>query len=223
MKVQIRRGCFETNSSSTHSLQLVKSDQNALEVLVKAIASEIKYWDDKKSNEFIKNNKLVLKGLKGAGYSDECDVVVVISQWMPKIQYLYSYIVTSLNYISDYYGVDIDDVEESKNIDNSLFAYLSLPYKDKFKAENVKKLWQVQELVNLIKDTSTYKDETIIFEDVIESHDDNEDSNAEDIFTYAEITNRDLFKAKLQQLMNTSIIAANIAYSAYDGKYFYIY
>lgn len=101
MKIQVRRGCFETNSSSTHSLQLVNGDlQTALNVvndlILKAYAPKDKderdpfYFDPEEYFEKDDNDNIsvIVKGIDFAD-GDECfNAYSIVTNWMAKIQYL---------------------------------------------------------------------------------------------------------------------------------------
>lgn len=88
MKVQIRRSVFETNSSSTHSLQVTKGniDDAKRDILNNFFdISEVKY------ESTIKDDKFIVTGLSCKGW-DEQDVFTIISNWEAKLQYIASYI-----------------------------------------------------------------------------------------------------------------------------------
>lgn len=88
MKNQIRRGVFETNSSSTHSLQLTKKDRDSIN---KFIAKDIEesYNDDEYNvDTFYDNAVVTLKGLYIPDGDENSNVYVSVSSWEGKIQFL---------------------------------------------------------------------------------------------------------------------------------------
>ena len=109
MKIQIRQGVFETNSSSTHSLQITETQDEAYQrAICRAIETEKKYTIKHlkfNANDYIKeNNNLVLRGFEVADGYEECNIYYIISNWMAKIQYL-------AMVISQYIPIYTDDIE----------------------------------------------------------------------------------------------------------------
>ena len=105
MKTQIRRGIFETNSSSTHSLQLVNQ---TLEEAKKAVNKRIsdKYFGHNNSvfdeSEFLHDNVLVLRGFNIESSGEESCVYYIISNWVAKIQYLIMFLGNYIDNIDEY-------------------------------------------------------------------------------------------------------------------------
>ncbi len=123
MKKQVRRGVFETNSSSTHSLQLSKQtlDEALKEVNQRIIDNysfqEMEFFDE---SEFLNNNALVLRGFPiESGYEESC-VYYIISNWVAKIQYLVMFLNHNIYKIDEYsvisksYKTDKDILTNSK-------------------------------------------------------------------------------------------------------------
>ena len=115
MKTQIRRGVFETNSSSTHSLQLAKQ---TLDEARKAVSKRIydKYSEREDvvfdESEFLYDNALILRGFPIKSSNEESCVYYIISNWVAKIQYLimflyhYMYNIDEYSLIENYYKTD---------------------------------------------------------------------------------------------------------------------
>ena len=138
MKKQIRQGVFETNSSSTHSLQIAKTDK-AKDIIYKAIIDKYEEsldgyspYDENDKYDLLKNyGSLELKGFKEE-YSDEQTFTTqVITDPILKIQYLfgclYEYLRNSYFFKnSDYYSYEmIDEVKNGKEND---FIYQTKEY-----------------------------------------------------------------------------------------------
>lgn len=92
MKIQIRRGVFETNSSSIHSLQLTKQ---TLDEAKKDISQKIaeKYFSERENvvfdeSDYLYDNVLMLKGFRIEDGNEGACIYYVISNWVAKIQYL---------------------------------------------------------------------------------------------------------------------------------------
>ena len=105
MKVQVRRGVFETNSSSTHSLQLNKQ---TLDEVRNAVSKRIydKYschenfvFDE---SDFLYDNSLILKGFPIVDSNEESCVYYIISNWVAKIQYLIMFLNHYISNIKEY-------------------------------------------------------------------------------------------------------------------------
>lgn len=217
MKLQIRQGCFETNSSSSHSLQVVDSSrENTIDVFIKMLSTDIKYWDDEKEhNQYVKDGKLHLIGMKGASGGEDSDVYLVLTKWLPKIQYLYSFIFKKLKYLDELNEYDENDVDE-------LQKQFTCLHSDKELFELFPSLWQTQEFIDMICSVSKYTKDQIVLEMPIENYDYDEDESF-DLFTYKELVNKELFKQKLKFLIDNDIISMDKAYSCYEGKYIYWY
>ena len=117
MKLQIRQNVFETNSSSTHSLQL---SNKSLEEVKEYVNEQIKNkYNDKYDNSYsfdeeryIDDNVFLLLGFNIEGSDESSCVYYIIKNWIAKIQYiamlLYGYI----------WRVDGYDMESKNNIMN---------------------------------------------------------------------------------------------------------
>ena len=151
MKTQIRRGVFETNSSSTHSLQLVNQ---TLDEAKKEVNKRIygKYFGYNNSvfdeSEFFHYNVLVLRGFNIESSNEESCVYYIISNWVAKIQYLIMFL--------DNYIYSIDEYSLIKN------SYTT-------RKEIMANLKVYKRLVELIKEYAKikgYKLDTIVLDDI---------------------------------------------------------
>ena len=89
MRRQIRRGVFETNSSSTHSLQLTKKDRDSInKFIAKDIEESYDNDDDYNVNVFYDDGVVTLKGLHIPDGDETSNVYVSVSSWEGKIQFL---------------------------------------------------------------------------------------------------------------------------------------
>ena len=93
MKLQIRQNVFETNSSSTHSLQL---SNKSLEEVKEYVNEQIKNkYNDKYNNSYsfdeeryIDDNVFLLLGFNIEGSDESSCVYYIIKNWIAKIQYI---------------------------------------------------------------------------------------------------------------------------------------
>lgn len=151
MKTQIRRGVFETNSSSTHSLQLVNQ---TLDEAKKEVNKRIydKYFGHNNSvfdeSEFLYDNVLVLKGFNIESSNEESCVYYIISNWVAKIQYLIMFL--------DNYIYSIDEYSLIKN------SYTT----NKEIMVNLKVYKRLVELIKEYAKIKGYKLDTIVLDDI---------------------------------------------------------
>lgn len=108
MKIQIRRGVFETNSSSTHSLQITKGSIDSVrDNIFKAIIEQYKEnIDNDMFNPLLcidkENKTFTLTGIYFEN-GDECgNVYYIISNWIAKLQYIAMALNENAYYIEDY-------------------------------------------------------------------------------------------------------------------------
>ena len=93
MKLQIRRNVFETNSSSTHSLQL---SNKSLEEVKECVNEQIKNkYNDKYDNSYsfdeeryVDDNVFLLLGFNIETSDESSCVYYIIKNWIAKIQYI---------------------------------------------------------------------------------------------------------------------------------------
>ena len=209
MKTQIRRGVFETNSSSTHSLQLAKQTLNEAR---KSVSERIynKYSEYENfvfdESEFLYNNKLILRGLHIKSSNEESCVYYIISNWVAKIQYLIMFL---YNYM---YNID-----EYSLIENS--------YKtDKETMINLKVYKRLIELIKEYAKTKGYNIDTIVLDDI-------EDSVWIEYFDFnsKEIIDSKITVELIENLFNTLmddnyiLTYCDEAYSPYISPSIYIY
>ena len=88
MRRQIRRGVFETNSSSTHSLQLTKKDRESINKFIAKDIEESYNNDEYDVDTFYDNAVVTLKGLYIPDGDENSNVYVSVSSWEGKIQFL---------------------------------------------------------------------------------------------------------------------------------------
>lgn len=115
MKTQIRNSVFETNSSSTHSLQIVNGDvNNAYDYIIDCISK--KYTKTLQSEHYFNyksyllgsnNDTLNLEGLDFEDGDENKCVYVVCNNWMAKIQYI-AMLLTNLSS----YATEIDEYND---------------------------------------------------------------------------------------------------------------
>lgn len=90
MKIQVRRGVFETNSSSTHSLQLTSDTIEEIKMdLWQRIAED--YNDDYNYDhieDYIKGNTLFLEGFELPDGEESSHQYGIIDSWIMKLQFL---------------------------------------------------------------------------------------------------------------------------------------
>lgn len=107
MKIQIRKSVFETNSSSTHSLQVCKSTINSARDTILQLIIE-RYKDNPYNifnpKEYIdtENKTFTLKGLHIVDGEEQQDVYYIISNWIAKIQLIASELYGNAYYLEDY-------------------------------------------------------------------------------------------------------------------------
>ena len=91
MKIQVRKGVFETNSSSTHSLQLAKQTVDEAKNVVSERIKELYEYDAEPmfdESMYIDDDKLILKGFPITSSEETTCVYYIITNWVAKIQYL---------------------------------------------------------------------------------------------------------------------------------------
>ena len=208
MKTQIRRGVFETNSSSTHSLQLAKQ---TLDEARKAVHKRIydKYSGHENvvfsESEFLHDNALILRGFPITDGDDASCIYYIISNWVAKIQYL----IMLLNHY-------IYNIDEYSLIDSS--------YKtDKETMVNFKVYKRLVELIKEYAKTKGYNLDAVVLDDIedgvwIEDFD----------FNGKDITESKITVESLENLFNTLmddnyvLTYCDEAYSPYISPSIYI-
>ena len=145
MKIQVRKGVFETNSSSTHSLQLAKQTiDEAKSIVNERIKKLYEYNAEPIFDEsmYIDDDKLILKGFNIVSSEETACVYYIITNWVAKIQYL----AMLLNeYVSDIDGFE-KEAAKYKDMNNWYYQKPILP-----------KLNVYKKFVELIKEYSKKK------------------------------------------------------------------
>ena len=88
LRIQIRRGVFETNSSSTHSLQLTKKDRDSINKFIVKDIEESYGGDEYNADTFYDDGVVILRGLYIPDGDENSNVYVSVSSWEGKIQFL---------------------------------------------------------------------------------------------------------------------------------------
>ena len=106
MKVQIRRGVFETNSSSTHSLQITHgSTDDVKDIVYKAIFEQYKDNEDCgifNPDDYIIEHTFILRGIDFENGDEITNVYYIINNWVAKLQYIAMELNNNAYYIEDY-------------------------------------------------------------------------------------------------------------------------
>ena len=209
MKTQIRRGVFETNSSSTHSLQLVNQ---TLDEAKKEVNKRIydKYFGHNNSvfdeSEFLHDNVLVLRGFNIESSNEESCVYYIISNWVAKIQYLIMFL--------NHYMYNIDE-----------YSSIGSSYEtDKETMANLKVYKRLVELIKEYAKTKGYNLDAVVLDDIedgvwIEDFDFNGKDIIESKITVELLEN--LFNTLMDD--NYVLTYCDEAYSPYISPSIYIY
>lgn len=107
MKFQIRRGVFETNSSSTHSLQITKGGiEEAKNDIIKNMFSTCitKYKSQ------INGSTITITGIECEDGGESEDIYTIITGWEAKLQYIASHLCCI------YEDYEESDIEEFKKL-----------------------------------------------------------------------------------------------------------
>lgn len=154
MITQIRRGVFETNSSSTHSLTI--SDKPLKDIQSEIINEIVDYYTTKSEDEdddlYIKDDILLLEGIDIEDGDERQNIYYVIKSWPVKIQYLAMFLDYEKYYLEGFdedfksqgctpYGRSKYDI--SKNIVYKRFVELA---KDYYKSKGYEILGVVNKL-----------------------------------------------------------------------------
>ena len=106
MKFQIRRGVFETNSSSTHSLQITKGgiEEAKIDIIKNMFTSIIKKYKSQ-----INGSTITITGIECESGGDSKDIYTIITGWEAKLQYVASHL---YGIYEDYKESDIEKLKE---------------------------------------------------------------------------------------------------------------
>lgn len=106
MKIQIRRGVFETNSSSTHSLQITHgTTDDVKDIVYKAIFEQYKDNEDCdifNPNDYIIEHTFILRGIDFENGDENTNIYYIINNWVAKLQYIAMELNNNAYYIEDY-------------------------------------------------------------------------------------------------------------------------
>ena len=137
MKNQIRRGVFETNSSSTHSLQLTKKDRESINKFIAKDIEESYNNDEYDVDTFYDNAVVTLKGLYIPDGDENSNVYVSVSSWEGKIQFLAMQIFKEYSY-SHYGDRFVDYAWENSDVAKEFMKCVKECYESKgYKVERV--------------------------------------------------------------------------------------
>lgn len=126
MKMQIRQGVFETNSSSTHSMTFANSVVEARDIVDKMIyeayKEDVSIYSNYEENFFRDNNHtLVLEGFDIESGEENKNVYYILNNWMAKLQYIHMIFATWYDNFASYKNpedryyyrnVDLEQYEE---------------------------------------------------------------------------------------------------------------
>lgn len=222
MKIQIRKSVFETNSSSTHSLQISNNNSEDIQrTLFNLMCRNTPYkLPNNFIDNYIKDNVLELSGFDFDKGSDSSDVYLILSNLMAKIQYLYMYMVNKLDIVV----CDLDDDASHKD----LLAYRDLPYAKYNDPKELAKLNCMnvfgQTAVKALQDAGYNVDTFELCKPVCnvcaysEGH--YEHISAEDI-----LNSETEFAQKIASLLDANKVLYDVdqAYSQYEGVEVYMY
>lgn len=224
MKIQIRKSVFETNSSSTHSLQISNNNSEDIQrTLFNLMCRNTPYkLPNNFIDNYIKDNVLELSGFDFDKGSDSSDVYLILSNLMAKIQYLYMYMVNKLDSVV----CDLDDDTSHKD----LLAYRDLPYAKYNDPKELAKLDCMnvfgQTAIKALQDAGYNVDTFELCKPVRDVYDaDSEDNNYKEHISNEDILNTDKLKQKLFMLLDANKVLYDVeqAYSQYEGVEVYMY
>ena len=200
---------FETNSSSTHSLQLVNQTLNEAKKEVNKRIYD-KYFGYNNSvfdeSEFLHYNVLVLRGFNIESSDEESCVYYIISNWVAKIQYLVMFL--------NHYMYNIDEYSLIKNYYTTRKEIMA----------NLKVYKRLVELIKEYAKTKGYSLDNIVLNDI-------EDSAWVEHFYFngEEIIDSKITVELLENLFNTLmddnyvLTYCDEAYAPYISPSIYIY
>lgn len=106
MKFQIRQGVFETNSSSTHSLQITKGgiEEAKIDIIKNMFISIIKKYKSQ-----INGSTITITGIECENGGNSEDIYTIITGWEAKLQYVASHL---YGIYEDYKESDIEKLKK---------------------------------------------------------------------------------------------------------------
>lgn len=170
MKVQIRRGVFETNSSSTHSLQITRGNTDDIkEIIYKTIFEQYKENSEDcgifNPDDYIIEHTFILRGIDFEDGDENSNIYYIINNWVAKLQYIAMELNNNAYYIEDYnraeYGSHYfednhDDWLEDTEVYKTFVEYIKKVAKDHgYDIHEVRNQLEYGSYVNYTKNTDT--------------------------------------------------------------------
>ena len=130
MKKQIRQGIFETNSSSSHSLQIVPSDQvqNIVFVQLIELIANSNYIEDSYEDRSITEDTLILTGFELESGDESSYVAQIIKSPICKIQYIFNVLCNKVFGWKEISAEKLEQTEEYKWFKSKVLDFLSKEY-----------------------------------------------------------------------------------------------
>lgn len=130
MKKQIRQGIFETNSSSSHSLQIVPSDQvqNIVFVQLIELIANSNYIEDSYEDRSITEDTLILTGFELESGDESSYVAQIIKSPICKIQYIFNVLCNKVFGWKEISAEKLEQTEEYKWFKSKILDFLSKEY-----------------------------------------------------------------------------------------------
>jgi len=171
MKVQIRRGVFETNSSSTHSLQITHGTiDDVKDIVYKAIFEQYKDNMDCgifNPKDYIIEHKFILRGIDFENGDEMTNIYYIINNWVAKLQYIAMELNNNAYYIEDYNRAEYrnhyfednhDDWLEDTEVYKKFVEYIKKIAKQHgYDIQDVKNQLEYGSYVEFTKNTDTNK------------------------------------------------------------------
>ncbi len=171
MKVQIRRGVFETNSSSTHSLQITHGTINDVkDIVYKAIFEQYKDNMDCgifNPKDYIIEHTFILRGIDFENGDEMTNIYYIINNWVAKLQYIAMELNNNAYYIEDYNRAEYrnhyfednhDDWLEDTEVYKKFVEYIKkIAKQHEYDIQDVKNQLEYGSYVEFTKNTDTNK------------------------------------------------------------------
>lgn len=222
MKIQIRRSVFETNSSSTHSLQITKGTIDSVRYnIFKEIIEQYKEnTDNTIFNPLLcidkVNKSFILTGIYFEDGHERRNIYYIISNWIAKLQYIAMELNENAYYIEDY-NRDAYGSEHFKNEDCDILLTDTKVYKrfiERIKEYAKSKGYDITHVINKLEHS--------VYSEIIE----NTDTHIKYFSKYGDnkwITVDEFDKFFDDVMKDDNIITfKDIAYNPYDKPKIYI-
>lgn len=171
MKVQIRRGVFETNSSSIHSLQITHgTTDDVKDIVYKAILEQYKDNEDCgifNPDDYIIEHTFILRGIDFESGDENTNIYYIINNWVAKLQYIAMELNNNAYYIEDYnrkeygthyYDDNHDDWLEDTEVYKKFVEYIKKIAKQHgYDIQDVRNQLEYGSYVEVTKNTDTDK------------------------------------------------------------------